>query len=241
MVLQTDYHIIRAANGLEGLEAARLSIPEIVISDVLMPEKDGFWLCTELKKDPLTDHIPVVLLTGLGEDSKTYGWKSGADAFIAKPFLPTELRARIEQLLLSQVRLREKYRRESYVEELVQRLHSKELSPRPDEEFLVNTMKIIVDNLSDSQFDVETLARELNLSRSQLFRKFNSLLQQPPKTFILSIRLTTAKKMVLETQKPIKQIAYETGFSSPNFFARQFRKSFGKSPSAFRKSGGENL
>jgi signal transduction histidine kinase/DNA-binding response OmpR family regulator/ligand-binding sensor domain-containing protein len=241
LVLQTDYHIIRAANGLEGLEAARLSIPEIVISDVLMPEKDGFWLCTELKKDPLTDHIPVVLLTGLGEDSKTYGWKSGADAFIAKPFLPTELRARIEQLLLSQVRLREKYRRESYVEELVQRLHSKELSPRPDEEFLVNTMKIIVDNLSDSQFDVETLARELNLSRSQLFRKFNSLLQQPPKTFILSIRLTTAKKMVLETQKPIKQIAYETGFSSPNFFARQFRKSFGKSPSAFRKSGGENL
>jgi AraC-like DNA-binding protein len=102
-------------------------------------------------------------------------------------------------------------------------------------------MKIIVANLSDAQFDVEQLARELNLSRSQLFRKFNNLLQQPPKTFILSIRLTTAKKMLLETGKPIKEIAYETGFSSPNFFARQFKKTFGKSPSEFRKLGGKNL
>lgn len=240
MVLQADYHIIQATNGLEGLETALSFIPEIVISDVLMPEKDGFWLCSQLKKNTATEHIPIILLTGLDEESKTYGWKSGADAFMTKPFLPTELKAKIEQLRLTQARLREKYRREGYVEELLQRLHSEALSSaKSDEAFLVNTMKIIVANLSDAQFDVEQLARELNLSRSQLFRKFNSLLQQPPKTFILSIRLTTAKKMLLETGKSIKEIAYETGFSSPNFFTRQFKKAFGESPSELRKSGGK--
>lgn len=228
--LNPTYRIMEAENGKEGFEKAIQTLPDMVISDVMMPEMDGFELCRKLKTDEKTSHIPVILLTALASpESKLEGLDTRADDYIIKPFNAEELLARTRNLIELRRQLRERYSREIT-------LQPKDIAiTRRDEEFLNKTISIIEEHLADKDFHVESLAEAIGWARETVYRKIKALTDLTVEKFIYDRRLRRAEQLLRESDYTVTEITYETGFSSPGHLARQFRERYGMSPKGYRE------
>ena len=223
-ILQDQYRIGLARNGREGLDLAFEQIPDIVISDVMMPEMDGFAFCAALKKDERTSHIPVILLTAKASQvERLEGLKSGADAYLAKPFDKEELFIRIEKLL----ELRK---------EMQLRFRKKDSHQLPDYQdvFLRKLQQTVEQNLEDEHFGTPQLCRAMAMSRTQLYRKIKAMLDIPTARFIQLTRLRKARQLILTTDKTIAEISYQTGFKDPSYFTKLYFAEFEEKPSETR-------
>jgi signal transduction histidine kinase/DNA-binding response OmpR family regulator len=229
-ILSDHYTVLEARDGDEGLARAFEHMPDLLVSDVLMPGLDGLTLCRRLKKDERSSHIPVVLLTSRAElDSRVQGLETGADDYIGKPFSPRELLTRIRNLLDQRRRLREIYRRQVVLEPKGIEITS------ADEAFLHRSMRVIEEHLADSDFSVEQFAREVGMSKTHLNRKLNALTDQSANEFIRSYRLKRAVKLLEARRGNVSEVAFEVGFNNPSYFAEAFRSLFGSSPSEYLK------
>ena len=231
-ILKTDYQIVLAKNGQDGIEKAFESIPDLIISDVMMPIKSGYEVCDVLKNDERTSHIPVILLTAKASiEDRIEGLKGGADAYLTKPFNKEELLIRIDKLIEVRKSLQERYSLESF--SFDQQNLKKE--PSLDEIFLQKLRKVVVDRMNDEKLAVVDLCRAANLSNMQVNRKLKALTGKTPSRFIRSIRLNKAKTLLQSTTLNISEVAYEVGFNDPHFFSRVFSEEFGHPPSVSRK------
>ena len=226
--LAPHYKLEEAPDGKEGMEKAIESLPDLVISDVMMPKMDGFQLCEKLKTDERTSHIPVILLTArAAEASKLEGLETGADDYLVKPFSAKELTIRIKNLIDQRQKLRERFTRDIT-------LSPKDISvTSADERFLNRAIEIIENNMSDPDFDVDVFGKEIAFSHSQLRRKLKALTSQSPVEFIRTLRLKRAASLLEQAYGNVAEISYEVGFNNPSYFAECFRKQFGKSPSEY--------
>lgn len=230
-LLKQDHNVLQAENGKIGLEIAISSLPDLIITDVMMPVMDGLELCKKLKTDWKTSHIPVILLTAKAtQQSKLEGLEFGADDYLTKPFDFEELSIRIKNLIAQRKALKEKYSKdvninaESYTTNIY------------DREFIEKICKIIEKNLQNEDFTSINLAEQLFISRSQLTRKLNAISSQGPGEFIRIYKLKRAAQMIMENNLSITQIAFEVGFSSPAQFTRAFQKHFSCLPSEFKET-----
>ncbi len=216
------------SNGKDGLEKAFTNIPDLIISDVLMPEMNGIELCEKLKTDERTSHIPVILLTSRSStENKVEGIETGADDYITKPFSVAELQARINNLIIQRKNLRKRYRKEFIFD-------AKDIAvTSADEKFLNKAFKIIDEHISDYKFSVEEFAKEIGLSRMQLHRKIHALTDQSANELIRSFRLKKSVRLLARKSGNISEVAYEVGFNNPSYFASCFKDLFGYSPSEY--------
>jgi DNA-binding response OmpR family regulator/anti-sigma regulatory factor (Ser/Thr protein kinase) len=228
--LRAGFRILEAYDGEQGLRKARQSVPDCILSDVMMCNMDGLELCRKLKTDKVTSHIPVVLLTARsGEEHQVEGLETGADDYIIKPFYMEALKARIHNLIDSRSKQKERFSREI-------RLEPADIVVTPvDEKFLRQAIGIIEAHLTDPDFGVEPFGREIGLSRSQLFRKIKGLTSETPIDFIQTIRLRRAAQLLERTDLSITEISYEVGFKYPSHFSHLFHAKFGQSPKEFRR------
>ena len=226
--LDSKYQVAIAENGQLGIEIALETIPDIIISDVMMPEKDGFELCETLKEDPRTSHVPIILLTAKANvESRIIGLKHGADDYLAKPFHEEELLVRMQNLLQIRRKLQLRYQ-DLYNEPVVATPSSK---PDKEDAFIQDLKKIFDEKMTDSQFDLDALSQALHLSRSQLGRKVKALTGQSPAIFLRSLRLQKARHLLLTSSLSVKEVAYDVGFSDPSYFSKSYSEQFGESPS----------
>lgn len=231
-ILQKNYQIEVARNGQEGIDKALAIIPDIVISDVMMPEKDGYEVCTVLKSDKRSSHIPIILLTAKADhEDRIKGLKGGADAYLIKPFNKEELFIRLNQLIGLRQLLQERFS----ANEFSTQNKPSQKEPSLDEIFLQTLVQLVEERLNDQDLAVVHLCRAANLSNMQVNRKLKALTGKTPSRFIRSIRLQKAKELLQTTDSNISEIAYQVGFSDPRFFSRVFSEEFGFPPSVIRK------
>jgi signal transduction histidine kinase/DNA-binding response OmpR family regulator len=228
--LADAYIVLEAKNGKEGFDMARQHIPDLVISDVMMPEMDGFELCQQLKTDDFTSHIPVILLTARAEDiDKLTGLETGADAYLIKPFNSKELLLRVHNLIELRKKLRKKFSGKLLVKPSEITVTSK------DSEFMQRLLDTVEKHISDEKFSVEQLGHEFGMSPSQINRKLKAIINQSAVEFIRSIRMQRALELLKSDQATIAEIAYEIGFREPAYFSRVFKNHFGYPPSDVKK------
>ena len=231
--LKSDFQLIEAQNGKEGLSFAIEYLPDLIISDVMMPIMDGYQFSRTVKNDERTSHIPVILLTArASKESRLEGLKSGVDDFLTKPFEADELVTRVYNLIHQRDILKEKYRKEFENNGILSDISISSM----DQKFLMKVKTIIESNMSDSDFSVETLAEMIALSRVQLHRKLKALLNQSASDFIRVTRLNRAAKLLKEKSANVSEIAYDVGFSSPSYFTECFRKQFGITPTDYNST-----
>lgn len=229
------YRVEKAFNGKEGIEKAQELIPDIIISDVMMPEINGLEMVAQLKRNERTSHIPIIMLTArVTQRDKEEGLNVGADAYLAKPFQKEELLIRIQRLLESRRRLQEKYAGNIGLEEFKD-------ADGEEAAFLLRLNRTIEENFSDENFKVRDLCRAMGMSRTQLHRKITALTNKSTSEWIRWVRLHKAKALLLHTDWPIAEIADRVGFKAPSHFTKVFRQTFEVLPSALRKAGGEKL
>ncbi len=234
--LNTHYKVAKSKNGKEAYDLALSLNPDLIISDIMMAKMNGVELCHKIKNDINTSHIPFILLTALDSvQDKISGIDSGADAYIPKPFSEDFLIVRINNLLHSRKMLRNLFSSQM-----------KEWNEHPnvlnlDKRLLLKAIKIIEENITNSEFSIEDLANNLNLSRSHLHRKLKSLTNQSASEFIRSIRLKNAINLMKEGDLMIKEIGYAVGFNSHNYFTKAFKKQYGITPSEFVKENKSSL
>lgn len=236
-ILSSAYEIILAKDGLTGIDLAIENCPDIIISDVMMPGVDGYELCQLLKSDRRTSHIPIILLTAKADEkNKLAGLTYGADAYLTKPFNREELLLRMKNLQKLKEQVQHYYQTSSsaFTEE------KKPAFPpglsKQDEQFLSTLKTFVWEKLSDEQLSANLLAEALFLSSSQFYRKLKALTGQTPTQYIRDARLTKAKRLLRETTLQITEIAYQTGFTDPNYFSRTFNQYCDVSPSEYRRS-----
>jgi signal transduction histidine kinase/DNA-binding response OmpR family regulator len=223
-----QFTVFTGKDGEEGLSLAIEHIPNLIISDVMMPNMDGVELTEKIKSDERTSHIPVVLLTAKTDPSaRMQGYKTGADDYLSKPFSTEELHVRVANLIEQRKKLMAKFK--EHIEELP--MLSKD--PSLDERFILKAREVIEDAIGDTGFSVEKLAEEMCLSRAQLFRKFKALIDTSPSEFINDIRLRRAAELIRSKADTLAQISYSVGFNEQSYFAKRFRKKFGVSPSEY--------
>lgn len=234
--LQNHFRIARAKNGKEAYDQAHSLFPDLIVSDIMMPEINGIELCEKIKNDVRTSHIPFILLTALDTNKdKITGIHSGADAYLGKPFSDDLLIAQINNLLDSRRALRESF---SGVQEgFKDNLEIHDL----DKRLIIRAVSIVDKNLSNSEFTVEELASNLKLSRTHLHRKLKSITNQSATEFIRSIRLKHAVGLMKEDKYIVKEIGFAVGFNSHNYFTKAFKKQYGVSPSEFIKDNFKNV
>ncbi len=228
--LESSFRIIEAGEGIGGLKLAIKKIPDLIISDVMMPGMDGFELCQKLKTDERTSHIPVILLTARATtEDKINGLETGADDYLTKPFDADELKARIINLIVQRQKLRNHYLK-SY------KLGSDDKAiTQADNLFISKIISITDAHLAEPEYSIESLARDVGFSHSQLIRKLEGLTGLTPSLFIRSRRLLYARQLLNEKAGNISQIAYDCGFNNLSYFARSFKKQFGQLPSDYIK------
>ena len=222
------YAIYEAKNGQEGWDLALKIIPDVIISDILMPDVDGYEFCKRIKKDERTSHIPVLLLTALhSKEHEIKGLSCGADDYITKPFDISILQTKIENMLQARRLLKEKYTREMILKPSDITISS------PDERFLRKAIEVVERNISNADLNIEQFATEVGVSRMQLYRKFNALTNMTVKEFVRSIRLKRAAQLLLEKKMNITEIAYAVGFKDLSHFRKCFHSEYGMSASEF--------
>ncbi len=226
--LAERYMVIEAENGEEGLKQGIKQMPDLIISDVMMPKMDGYELCHKLKSDARTSHIPVVLLTARADaESKIEGLETGADDYLAKPFDVRELRVRVKNLIAQRRKLWESFRQGNIV--AFQEFPLTSL----DTQLLERAIEIVERHIADSDFSTDTFGKALGLSRSQLHRKLSALTGQSAHQFIRTLRLKRAAQLLQHHAGNVSDIAYQVGFNSLSHFAKVFREMYNMSPSAY--------
>jgi signal transduction histidine kinase/ligand-binding sensor domain-containing protein/DNA-binding response OmpR family regulator len=228
--LDALYRVAEASDGAEGISVAIETIPDLIISDLMMPIKDGLELCRVLKNDERTSHIPIILLTARADmKDKVEGLETGADDYLIKPFSPEELLARVKNLIESRRKLRERF-----TASVLLKPGEVAVAPR-DVSFMTKVMAAVYQDISNEGFHVEELAAEMGMSRMQLHRKLTALTAQSPGEFIRYIRLHRAMELLQKDTGTVSEIAYMVGFSDPSYFATSFHRQFGKAPSEISK------
>ncbi|TYP98192.1 signal transduction histidine kinase [Tenacibaculum adriaticum] len=221
--LNDQYKVLLANNGKEGIKIARESFPDVIITDVIMPEMNGFDFCKIIKTDTSTSHIPVLMLTAKASiENRIEGIETGADAYMVKPFDLKLLKLRISQLIKSRQLIFDKY--------FAAISGTEDNTSSIDKDFIQKLLTYINDNISDSNLSVEELASQLNLSRSQLYRKIKALTGQTVNEFIRKIRLERAKQILEKGSTNISEACYLVGFASPSYFSKCFKAHFGLLP-----------
>ncbi len=235
-ILSPQFNVLEATNGQDGLEKALAYIPDLIVSDVMMPIMDGLQLCETLKKDERSSHIPIILLTAKADvESRIAGLKRGADDYLAKPFSREELLVRAGNLMNLRRQL------QAYFATPTSQPPPPETPPdenlQIEDAFLQKIRNLVIARIQESDLDIDQLARLAGMSRSQLFRKIKALTGLSPSLFIRSCRLSEARKLLRETDMNVSEVAYTVGFSTPAFFSDTFFEAFGVRPSQFRKDG----
>ena len=225
--LDTNYNILLAENGKIGFELANKHIPDIIITDVMMPVMDGIELCEMIKNDLRTSHIPIMMITAKGmEVDKIKGIDSGADVYLQKPFNMNVLKSHLKQLISTRKILFKKY---------LSGIDFSENTTSLDQEFILNVLNYINKNISDNNLNVENLADELLLSRSKLYRKIKALTGLTANEFIRNVRLEKSKEILENSEFSISEICYKVGFSSPSYFTKCFKLQYGVLPKEIRE------
>ena len=225
--LNVNYNILLAENGKIGFELANKHIPDIIITDVMMPVIDGIELCRMIKNDLRTSHIPIMMITAKGmEIDKIKGIDSGADVYLQKPFNMNVLKSHLKQLISTRKILFKKY---------LSGIDFSENTTSLDQEFILNVLNYINKNISDNNLNVENLADELLLSRSKLYRKIKALTGLTANEFIRNVRLEKSKEILENSEFSISEICYKVGFSSPSYFTKCFKLQYGVLPKEVRE------
>jgi DNA-binding response OmpR family regulator len=229
--LVNEFNVSEAKNGEEGLKKALEVVPDLIITDVMMPLLNGFDLTEKLKSDLKTSHIPIIMLTAKAdEESKLKGLELGVDDYLVKPFSKKELIARVGNLIKIRTLLKERYKGISAIS--LDKIEAKPL----DQKFLDKVFEIIKDHIEDSQFGVPVLAAEMGMSVSQLNRKLNALINQSAGRLIRATKLDYAAQLLKNGEGNISEIAYRVGFSDTPGFSHSFKEKFGCTPSEYVKS-----
>ncbi len=238
-ILQSKYRVLEAEDGKSGLDMAREHVPDLIVSDVMMPVMNGLEFCQQVKKDGISSHIPVILLTARAlEKHQIEGYESGADAYITKPFSPELLLARIDNLLQSRHQLKDLWALKPAAETVAA------TSPEPavaattpiEDAFISQFKSIVEERLTDSNLSVEDLATAMGLSRVQLYRKVKALTGSSPVDLLRKARLAQAHKLLQESTLSVSEIAYQVGFASPSYFTKCYKDEFGTVPGEARKA-----
>jgi DNA-binding response OmpR family regulator len=228
-LLKNDFKVARASNGKEALSMAQSLFPDIIISDILMPEMDGKELCKKLKNDITTSHIPVILLTALNSiNDEIRGLDLGADSYISKPFNDELILAQIKNLLHSRESLRQLFKSEG--DEWKQRFSPEDL----DRKFLSKSIQVVKNNMENESFSAKEFAEEMSFSRAHLHRKLKALTNQSATEFIRRVRLKEAVELIKKGELMVSEIGYLVGFKSHTYFTKSFKKQYGLSPKEFK-------
>ena len=228
-VLSEKYNVSEASDGKVGLELARKIVPDIVLSDIMMPVMDGLEFCQQLKTDKAISHIPVILLTARSlDEQRAEGYEHGADAYISKPFSLRLLLSRIDNLIESRKKLNQTWSKGVEDDEIGN------LSNEIDKSFLKQLRKIIQENLSNSDLSVEQIGDEIGLSRVQLYRKVKALTGYSPVEMLRKARLMRARHLLQTTDKSVSEVAYAVGFSTPSYFSKCYKEEFDLQPAQER-------
>ncbi len=226
--LSKDYHVFEAENGKSGIDIAFAKIPDLVVTDIIMPDLDGMEVCRRLKNDERTSHIPVIILSAkTTQENRIEGFTTGADDYLSKPFDIKELRIRISNLLVQRAKLRYKY---GLIAESGDDGGS---SASVDHLFMKKINSIISENITNFDFDVGALQEKLGMSRIHLYRKLKALTGLSPSSIIHYHRMKIAAKMIQEKKSNLTEIALSIGISNPSYFSRCFREFYGVSPKDF--------
>ncbi|MCD4723868.1 MAG: response regulator [Bacteroidales bacterium] len=233
--LDESYQVMESGDGEAGLQQAIEAVPDLIISDVMMPKMDGYQLCQKLKTDERTSHIPLILLTArAGTESRIEGLETGADDFITKPFDSQELLVRINNLIEQRRILTEKLIIRAHNNGIIQWSQLSDTGiTSMEQQFLQKAGRVVEDHLSDPDFKMDMFSKEMALSHSQLYRKLNALINQSPNEFIRTTRLQKAAHLLAKKSANVSEIALEVGFNNPSYFAECFRKQFGVLPSKY--------
>lgn len=230
VVLQNQYTVVEANDGEEGLAKAVKLVPDMIISDVMMPKMDGIELCRMLKETLSTSHIPVILLTACSlDEQRISGFKCGADDYIVKPFNSDILEVRIGNLIENRKHLKELFRENLFSGKATESLND------PDKSFMERLRTLIEKTLADSELNVEDLGQHIGLSRTQLYRKVKSLTNYSPNELLRIIRLKKAHHLLSTTGLSISEITYDVGFTSPSYFTKCFKEYYNESPTEYLK------
>jgi signal transduction histidine kinase/DNA-binding response OmpR family regulator len=229
--LKEDFRIMEAGNGLQGFETAIKYLPDLIVTDLIMPEMNGIELCRKLKTDERTSHIPIIMLTARSAmEDKLEGLETGADQYLTKPFHMKEFKLLVKNLIEQRKKLRERFSRDV-------RLEPRDIAiTSADEKFLNRALGIIETHMGDFDFEVNIFQKEMAMSRMQLFRKIKALTNLSPTEFIRTIRLKRAVKLIEQSFGNMAQISYEIGFNNPSYFAKCFKEMYGCQPSDYKKS-----
>lgn len=228
--LGEDYYIYEAENGEKGFELAKKVIPNIIITDLMMPVMDGIEFCESLKTTQETSHIPVIMLTAkMSQESEIQGLKTGADAYIRKPFDMELLHLKLQNILKQRQELRKRFNREITLQPTEVTVTS------ADEDFLERAIGVVEKHMMDTEFSVEVLVKEMFLSRSHFYLKIKELTGLSSSEFIRNIRLKRAMQLLTDSDLAVKEIMYMTGFNTASYFSKCFRKQFGLIPSEYLK------
>lgn len=226
--LKHKFHLLQARNGREGFEMACESSPDLIISDILMPERNGIELCQDIKTNLKTSHIPFIMLTARTTvEDQIIGIETGADVYITKPFSIRFLLAQVNQIIESRQKLYSQFSKDVYL------LPTKVAQNKIDQEFLQKAIDYIIENIQNPQLGVNSIAELFHLSRMQVYRKIKALTGKSVVNFIRMIRIKQALKL-MDTQKyTLSEIAYLTGFNSASYFTTSFKEEYGKAPSEY--------
>lgn len=227
-ILSDHYQVLVAPDGMAGFNMARKKIPDLIITDIMMPRLNGIDLCQKIKNDIITSHIPIILLSArTNYEIHKKGLKMGADDYVTKPFRTELLRLKIDNIFESREKLRQKFSENPAT-------HQEDFGfSSPDNDLMKKILLIIEQNMENPAFDVKMLAQEIGMSRSVLYTKLPSLTSLSPNEFIRKIRLNHAAKLLAETNLSVAEVCYSVGFSTPKYFAKCFKDQFGQNPSEY--------
>ncbi len=230
-ILSKDFNVLVAKNGEEGIKLATKYVPDAIVLDVMMPGMDGIECCRRLKGDSPTSHIPVILLTACSlDEERIQGYDGGADSYISKPFNSQLLISRLHNLISNRRQLKQAFGYSLIVD--------KENISDIDKDFMTRFHKLIKEKMQDPDLNVESLGREMGLSRVQLYRKLKSLTNSSPNELLRRMRLERASALLAQGNLTVSEISYEVGFSSPSYFAKCYKEQYGESPTDFLRRRG---
>lgn len=230
-LLSKEYRVLTAADGATGIRLAMKYVPDVIVSDVMMPGMDGVECCRRLKSELQTSHIPVILLTACSlDEQRIQGYDGGADSYISKPFNSQLLISRIRNLIANRQQLRQFFGDNHTIE--------KESVSDLDKDFVSRFRALIEEKMKESELNVEDLGRDMGMSRVQLYRKLKSLTNYSPNELLRQMRLKKAASLLATSELSVSEIAYEVGFSSPSYFTKCYKEQFGESPTDFLKRRG---
>lgn len=226
-IFEDDHIILKGKNGKEGLDLALEKLPDLIISDIMMPVHTGIELCVGLKNNELTSHIPIILLTAkAGEESQLKGLETGADAYVTKPFSPKILKVRVEKLLENRTRLREHYANTFTIDPGL-------VPTKTETEFLKRLQKVLDEHITSTEFTSEKFAQYMYMSRSQLHKKLQAITGMSTTEFVRRQRINLAKELLADSDAPISGIAYQIGFNTPSYFNKVFKEIVGCTPNEY--------